>query len=110
LNRESCTSTFLYLLPFQALNYGKYTCSSDVWSFGILLWEAFSCGSSPYPGMSNHDARTQIDVGYRMPSPADCPQEVYSIMLQCWQYDPEERPDFASIFKMLTEASEKIKN
>jgi len=45
-----------------------------------------------------------------MPSPADCPQEVYSIMLQCWQYDPEERPDFASIFKMLTEASEKIKN
>ena len=45
---------------FQALNYGKYTTSSDVWSFGILLWEAFSCGSAPYPGMSNHDARSQV--------------------------------------------------
>ena len=48
------------MLFFQALNYGKYTTSSDVWSFGILLWEAFSCGSAPYPGMSNHDARSQV--------------------------------------------------
>ena len=47
----------------QALNYGKYTTSSDVWSFGILLWEAFSCGSAPYPGMSNHDARSQVSFG-----------------------------------------------
>lgn len=52
----------------------------------------------------------QIDVGYRMPPPADCPQEVYGIMQQCWQYDPEERPDFATIVEMLTKAAEKIDN
>ena len=51
---------FVCCPPTQALNYGKYTSASDVWSFGVLLWEAFSCGSAPYPGMNNHDARTQV--------------------------------------------------
>ena len=44
----------------QALNYGKYTPASDIWSYGIMLWEAFSCGSPPYPGMNNQDARLEV--------------------------------------------------
>ena len=53
---------FKSVIYMQALNYGKYTSASDVWSFGILLWEAFSCGTAPYPGMSNHDARSQVRI------------------------------------------------
>lgn len=52
----------------------------------------------------------QIEGGYRMPPPADCPQEVYGIMLQCWQYDPEERPDFQTVLSMLEQGYEKITN
>lgn len=53
--------------------------------------------------------RTQIELGYRMPPPADCPDEVYGVMQQCWQYDPEERPDFSTILDMLTKADKMIK-
>ena len=50
----------VFLSHAQALNYGKYSSPSDVWSFGIMLWEVYSCGSAPYPGMSNHEARSQV--------------------------------------------------
>ena len=52
----------------------------------------------------------QIEVGYRMPAPADCPTEVYGVMQQCWQYDPEERPDFSTILDMLQQAEQRVKN
>ena len=51
----------------------------------------------------------QIEVGYRMPAPTDTPNEVNGVMQQCWQYDPEERPDFATLLNMLTDAAAKIK-
>ena len=51
----------------------------------------------------------QIEVGYRMPAPTDTPNEVNGVMQQCWQYDPEERPDFATLLNMLTDAATKIK-
>lgn len=81
----------------EALNYGKYTSLCDIWSYGVLVWEIFSKGGTPYQGMTNTRARELIDSGYRMPAPEGTPDEVYQLMLRCWQYDPEDRPHFAEI-------------
>lgn len=81
----------------EALNYGKYTSLCDVWSYGVLAWEIFSKGGTPYQGMTNTRARELIDSGYRMPAPDGTPDEVYQLMLRCWQYEPEDRPHFNEI-------------
>ncbi|CAJ1069832.1 tyrosine-protein kinase Fer isoform X1 [Xyrichtys novacula] len=81
----------------EALNYGRYSSESDVWSYGILLWETFSLGVCPYPGMTNQQAREQVEKGYRMSCPQRCPDDVYKVMQRCWQYNPEERPKFSEL-------------
>ncbi|XP_028647233.1 tyrosine-protein kinase Fes/Fps [Erpetoichthys calabaricus] len=85
----------------EALNYGRYTTESDVWSFGILLWETFSRGLTPYTSMSNQQTREEIEQGYRMPAPDGCPADIYNLICRCWEYDPRKRPTFAVIHKEL---------
>uniref|UniRef100_A0A3P8T695 Tyrosine-protein kinase n=1 Tax=Amphiprion percula TaxID=161767 RepID=A0A3P8T695_AMPPE len=79
----------------EALNY-RYTTDSDVWSFGILLWETFSMGMTPYTSMTNQQTRDEVEK-YRMPAPHSCPVEVSRIMISCWQYDPKNRPSFKKL-------------
>ncbi|KAL1397740.1 hypothetical protein pipiens_009523 [Culex pipiens pipiens] len=85
----------------EALNFGKYTSLCDVWSYGILVWEIFSRGDTPYSGMSNSRARENIDEGYRMPAPDNTPPEMYRLMLKCWSYEPENRPHFDEIYTVV---------
>ncbi|XP_023012456.2 tyrosine-protein kinase Fer isoform X2 [Leptinotarsa decemlineata] len=85
----------------EALNFGKYTSLCDVWSYGILCWEIFSKGGTPYSGMSNSKAREKIDSGYRMPAPENTPDEMYRLMLRCWEYKPENRPNFEQIYSVV---------
>ncbi|XP_047411244.1 tyrosine-protein kinase Fer isoform X1 [Sciurus carolinensis] len=92
----------------EALNYGRYSSESDVWSFGILLWETFSLGISPYPGMTNQQAREQVERGYRMSAPQNCPEDISKIMMKCWDYNPENRPTFSELQKELTIIKRKI--
>uniref|UniRef100_A0A8C8TW17 Tyrosine-protein kinase n=1 Tax=Peromyscus maniculatus bairdii TaxID=230844 RepID=A0A8C8TW17_PERMB len=92
----------------EALNYGRYSSESDVWSFGILLWETFSLGVCPYPGMTNQQAREQVERGYRMSAPQNCPEEISKIMMKCWDYKPENRPRFSDLHKELTAIKKKI--
>ncbi|KAM9251459.1 tyrosine-protein kinase Fer-like isoform 1-T1 [Cariama cristata] len=92
----------------EALNYGRYTSESDVWSFGILLWETFSLGVCPYPGMTNQQAREQVEKGYRMSAPQKCSEEMYKIMQRCWAYKPENRPKFSEIQKELSSIKKKM--
>ncbi|XP_012677125.1 LOW QUALITY PROTEIN: mast/stem cell growth factor receptor kita [Clupea harengus] len=75
-----------------------YTFESDVWSYGILLWEIFSLGSSPYPGMPV-DAKfyKMIKEGYRMDAPDFAPSEMYLVMCSCWDTDPYRRPSFRKL-------------
>ncbi|XP_063706686.1 tyrosine-protein kinase Fer [Culicoides brevitarsis] len=85
----------------EALNFGKYTSLCDVWSYGILTWEIFSKGGTPYSGMSNTRARERIDAGYRMPAPDNTPSDMYRLMLRCWSYEPESRPHFDEIYNVV---------
>ncbi|XP_041275014.1 tyrosine-protein kinase Fes/Fps isoform X3 [Onychostruthus taczanowskii] len=85
----------------EALNYGRYSSESDVWSFGILLWEAFSLGAIPYANLSNQQTREAVEHGMRLDPPEQCPEEVYQLMQRCWEYDPHKRPSFSTIHQDL---------
>ncbi|XP_056134951.1 tyrosine-protein kinase Fes/Fps [Lampris incognitus] len=86
----------------EALNYGRYTTESDVWSFGVLLWETFSQGMTPYTYMNNQQTREEVERGYRMPPPKSCPSEIYNLMCCCWQCEPQNRPSFKKLKAELT--------
>ncbi|XP_017672952.1 PREDICTED: vascular endothelial growth factor receptor kdr-like isoform X2 [Lepidothrix coronata] len=79
-----------------------YTTQSDVWSFGVLLWEIFSLGASPYPGVQiDEDFCRRLKEGTRMRSPEYSTPEVYQTMLDCWHGDPTERPTFTELVERL---------
>lgn len=81
----------------ECMNYLKFSSKSDVWSFGVLMWEAFSYGQKPYKGMKGNEVIQMIDSGERMPAPADCPPEMYDLMRKCWTYKLDERPGFSVV-------------
>ncbi|XP_052743824.1 uncharacterized protein LOC112053050 isoform X1 [Bicyclus anynana] len=81
----------------EAANYSKFSIKSDVWSFGILLTELVTYGRIPYPGMSNAEVLHQVEHGYRMPCPPNCPAALYEIMLECWHKDALKRPTFETL-------------
>ncbi|ELU06579.1 hypothetical protein CAPTEDRAFT_45220, partial [Capitella teleta] len=74
-----------------------YSTKSDVWSFGVLLWEIVTLGSSPYPGMTGRDVMEMIDQGYRMDRPRHCPKPLYDVMRDCWSAEPNARPSFKAL-------------
>uniref|UniRef100_A0A3Q3IND1 Tyrosine-protein kinase n=1 Tax=Monopterus albus TaxID=43700 RepID=A0A3Q3IND1_MONAL len=92
----------------EALNYGRFTTESDVWSFGVLLWEAFSMGMTPYTSMTNQQTREEVERGYRMPAPHGCPVEIARIMTSCWQYEARNRPSFKKLRAELSALYDKI--
>lgn len=81
----------------EALNENKFTIKSDVWSYGVLLYEIMTFGQMPYPGMSNYQVMQQIPRGYRMPCPPGCHKMLYDIMLDCWKENPLDRPTFETL-------------
>ncbi|XP_049446871.1 ephrin type-A receptor 7 isoform X2 [Epinephelus fuscoguttatus] len=85
----------------EAIQYRKFTSASDVWSYGIVMWEVMSYGERPYWDMSNQDVIKAIEEGYRLPAPMDCPPGLHQLMLDCWQKDRAERPKFDQIVGIL---------
>lgn len=81
----------------EGLAYNKFTTKSDVWAFGILLWETATYGMSPYPGVELTDVYQLLESGYRMECPPGCPMRVYELMRHCWNWEPVERPTFYEI-------------
>ncbi|XP_069017612.1 ephrin type-A receptor 7 isoform X4 [Embiotoca jacksoni] len=85
----------------ESIQYRKFTSASDVWSYGIVMWEVMSYGERPYWDMSNQDVIKAIEEGYRLPAPMDCPPGLHQLMLDCWQKDRAERPKFDQIVGIL---------
>ncbi|KAI1895658.1 hypothetical protein AGOR_G00108490 [Albula goreensis] len=88
-------------MPPEAFLEGIFTCKTDTWSFGVLLWEIFSLGYMPYPCKTNQEVLEFVTSGGRMDPPKSCPGPVYRIMTQCWQHCPEHRPNFSIILERI---------
>lgn len=82
----------------ESLQYGKFSIASDVWSFGIVLWEMFALGNRPWAEFSNDQVIELVaQRGQTLPRPPDCPEAVFAIMQSCWTFQPEQRPTFAEL-------------
>ncbi|NXN08065.1 KSYK kinase, partial [Indicator maculatus] len=81
----------------ECMNFYKFSSKSDVWSFGVLMWEAFSYGQKPYKGMKGGEVAQMIERGERMECPEVCPTEVYDLMKLCWTYNVDDRPGFVAV-------------
>ena len=95
----------------EAIFERKYTSMSDVWSFGVLLWEIMSLGASPYPSVTQMEVLFQLlKKGHRMERPKSCSIEIYLIMRDCWNPNPHQRPSFSNLVedfeRQLTKARE----
>ncbi|XP_063780892.1 fibroblast growth factor receptor 3 isoform X4 [Pseudophryne corroboree] len=88
----------------EALFDRVYTHQSDVWSFGVLLWEIFTLGGSPYPGIPVEELFKLLKEGHRMDKPANCTHELYMIMRECWHAVPSQRPTFKQLVEDLDRA------
>uniref|UniRef100_T1IWC4 Tyrosine-protein kinase receptor n=1 Tax=Strigamia maritima TaxID=126957 RepID=T1IWC4_STRMM len=88
-------------MPPEAILYGKFTTESDVWSFGILLWETYSFGLQPYFGFSNQEVIEMVRSRHLLPCPEECPSHVYALMVECWHEIPARRPAFREIHTRL---------
>ena len=87
-----------WLAP-EALLKGHFTTQSDVWAFGVLLWEIMTLGENPYPSVQMEALHELLKSGHRMECPHECPSEVYQIMRECWHSNPVLRPNFANLIQ-----------
>jgi len=85
----------------ECIYYFKFDSRSDVWSYGVTLWEALSYGAKPYKGLKGQQILALIEHGERLDKPARCPSGVYTVMLQCWNYVKLKRPSFKEIVESL---------
>jgi hypothetical protein len=90
----------------EALAYRKYSTSSDVWSYGCVLYEIWSLGEKPLDGLSVHEIYSKLLIGYRQAPPPGCPRCVYNVMIDCWNPKPAHRPTFKAIRCILKQPKE----
>ncbi|XP_011494651.1 PREDICTED: tyrosine-protein kinase transmembrane receptor Ror-like [Ceratosolen solmsi marchali] len=91
----------------ESVMYGRFTLESDVWSFGVVLWEVYSFGKQPYYGHNNDEVMKLILEGIMLIPPEDCPPYVCQIMRDCWKTEPRDRLRFVDILEKLEKAQEK---
>ncbi|KAH9525741.1 Fibroblast growth factor receptor 3 [Bulinus truncatus] len=97
-------------MPPEALLDFKYTVKSDVWSFGIVMWEIFTLGGMPYPSVPHEDLYDLLIKGYRMPKPPLAPDSLYDTMKRCWNHFPDDRPDFDTLVLILERQLVRVSN
>jgi serine/threonine protein kinase len=82
--------------------YRKFTVESDIWSFGVVLWEIFTYGKQPWYEFANHEVIAKVTEGGLLTQPEDCPDQIYEVMLDCWK-SPQERMPMNQLYMKLRE-------
>ncbi|CAH2297356.1 -tyrosine kinase 2-beta isoform X1 [Pelobates cultripes] len=87
----------------ESINFRRFTSASDVWMFGVCMWEILSFGKQPFFWLENKDVIGVIEKGDRLPKPEMCPPTLYTLMTRCWTYDTTERPKFTELVCSLSD-------
>ncbi|XP_056157026.1 protein-tyrosine kinase 2-beta [Lampris incognitus] len=87
----------------ESINYRRFTTASDVWMFGVFVWEVLSFAKQPFFWLENGQVINQLEMGVRLPKPDLCPQTLYSLLKQCWVYKPDIRPSFTQLVCSLSD-------
>ncbi|CAG7717608.1 unnamed protein product [Allacma fusca] len=92
--------------PPEVLNYTRFSSKSDVWAYGVLMWEVFTCGKMPYGRLKNTEVVERVQRGIVLEKPKNCPREVYDLMKKCWALHPDERPSFRTLIDQLIQVAQ----
>lgn len=95
-------------LAIEAMRRYLYSSKSDVWAFGVVLWEIGTLGGFPYSQIENHALLSYLMSGNRLAKPDNCSDKLYDLMLSCWHADPMHRPSFQELLGALHEPEQKI--
>ncbi|XP_049864893.1 tyrosine-protein kinase Btk29A isoform X2 [Pectinophora gossypiella] len=94
--------------PPEVLNYTRFSSKSDVWAFGVLMWEVFTCGKVPYGRMKNSEVVDMVQRGQVLEKPKGCLNEIYNVMRECWRHSPEDRPSFRVLKEQLGNVAQSV--
>lgn len=97
-------------MPLESILYNKYTAESDVWAFGVCLWEIFSFALQPYFGMTHEEVVRFLKAENILSCPDNTPSPIYELMKQCWQQKPSDRPSFRTIHRSITTIYNNMQN
>lgn len=92
--------------PPEVLNYTRFSSKSDIWAYGVLMWEVFTCGKMPYGRLKNTEVVERVQKGMILEKPKGCYKEVYDVMRKCWSQLPEHRPSFRSLKEQMQTVSQ----